>query len=72
VLERLKASGLPRTIKVNNCSEFISKALDAWAHRHGVKLEFRRPGKPADNAFIEGFNGRLWQELKSELVSLPC
>jgi putative transposase len=62
VLERLKASGLPQTIKVDNGSEFISKTLDAWAHRHGVKLEFSRPGKPTDNAFIESFNGRLRQE----------
>jgi putative transposase len=62
LLERLKASGLPQTIKVDNGSEFISKALDAWAHRHGVKLEFSRPGKPTDNAFIESFNGRLRQE----------
>ena len=62
VLERLKESGLPQTIKVDNGSEFISKALDAWAHRHGVKLEFSRPGKPTDNAFIESFNGRLRQE----------
>jgi putative transposase len=62
VLERFKESGLPQTIKVDNGSEFISKALDAWAHRHGVKLEFSRPGKPTDNAFIESFNGRLRQE----------
>ena len=62
VLERLKESGLPQTIKVDNGSEFISKALDAWAHHHGVKLEFSRPGKPTDNAFIESFNGRLRQE----------
>ena len=46
VLERLKESGLPQTIKVDNGSEFISKALDAWAHHHEVKLEFSRPGKP--------------------------
>src|SRR5215216_1347622 len=58
----LKKSGLPQTIKVDNGSEFISKALDAWAHHHGVKLEFSRPGKPTDNAFIESFNGRLRQE----------
>jgi putative transposase len=62
VWERLKASGLPATIKCDNGSEFISKALDAWAHQHGVKLEFSRPGKPTDNAFIESFNGRLRQE----------
>jgi putative transposase len=63
VLERLKFSyGLPKTIKVDNGSEFISKALDGWAHHNKVKLEFSRPGKPTDNAFIESFNGRLRQE----------
>ena len=62
VLERFQESGLPQTIKVDNGSEFISKVLDAWAHRHGVQLEFSRPGQPTDNAFIESFNGRLRQE----------
>jgi putative transposase len=63
VLERLKGScGLPKVIKVDNGSEFISKAMDEWAHRNGVKLDFSRPGKPTDNAFIESFNGRLRQE----------
>ena len=28
----------------------------------GVKLDFSRPGKPTDNAFIESFNGRLRDE----------
>ena len=63
VLERLKDTyGLPKVIKVDNGSEFISKAMDEWAYRNGVKLEFSRPGKPTDNAFIESFNGRLRQE----------
>ncbi len=63
VLERLKLNyGLPKTIKVDNGSEFISKAMDEWAHRNNVKLDFSCPGKPTDNAFIESFNGRLRQE----------
>jgi putative transposase len=63
VLERLKTScGLPAVIKVDNGSEFISKAMDEWAYHNKVKLEFSRPGKPTDNAFIESFNGRLRQE----------
>ncbi len=63
VLERLKLNyALPKTIKVDNGSEFISKAMDEWAHRNNVKLDFSRPGKPTDNAFIESFNGRLRQE----------
>ena len=63
VLERLKATqGLPKRIAVDNGPEFISKVLDAWAHEHGVQLEFSRPGKPTDNAFIESFNSRLRQD----------
>jgi putative transposase len=46
-LERVaKRSGYPRMITVDNGSEFASKALDAWAYAHGVKLDFIRPGKP--------------------------
>lgn len=63
VLERLKTGcGLPQVIKVDNGSEFISKAMDEWAYRNKVKLGFSRPGKPMDNGFIESFNGRLRQE----------
>ena len=63
VLERLKATqGLPQRIAVDNGPEFISKVLDAWTHENGVQLEFSRPGKPTDNAFIESFNSRLRQD----------
>lgn len=36
--------------------------LDLWAYFNNVTLDFSRPGKPTDNAFIESFNGRLRQE----------
>jgi putative transposase len=49
-------------LSIDNGPEFISKALDAWAHRHGVQLESSRPGKPTDNAFIEAFNRRFRDE----------
>ena len=51
--------GKPQTIRVDNGPEFISRSLDLWAYFNGVKLDFSRPGKPTDNAFIESFNGRL-------------
>ncbi|QNM97637.1 IS3 family transposase [Chitinimonas koreensis] len=54
--------GTPRRIRVDNGSEFISVALDQWAYEHGVTLDFSRPGKPTDNAFIESFNGSLRDE----------
>jgi putative transposase len=63
VLNRLKAwRGLPQRISVDNGPEFISKGLDAWAHQHGVQLEFSRPGTPTDNPYIEAFNGRVREE----------
>jgi putative transposase len=63
LLERLAQAGtVPRVLQVDNGPEFSSRALDAWAHRRGVKLVFSRPGRPTDNPFIEAFNGRLRQE----------
>jgi len=54
--------GMPEMITVDNDPEFIGKTLDAWDHRHGVKLVFNRPGKPIDKRHIESFNGRLRDE----------
>jgi putative transposase len=63
VLDRLTdARGLPEIITVDNGPEFIGKALDEWAYRKGVKLNFIRPGKPIENAYAESFNGRLRDE----------
>lgn len=52
-------TGYPTKIRVDLGSEFISRDLDLWAYTHGVTLDFSRPGKPTDNAFIEAFNGRF-------------
>lgn len=54
--------GMPKRIRVDNGPEFVSKELDLWAYTHSVTLDFSRPGKPTDNAFIESFNSRLRQE----------
>jgi len=63
VLNRLSRShGKPAMIQVDNGSEFTSRALDAWAYREDVRLDFSRPGKPTDNAHIESFNARLRSE----------
>jgi putative transposase len=63
VLERLqRTTGTPKRIAIDNGPEFISKALDAWAYHNGVQLEFSRPGKPTDNAFVESFNVRFRDE----------
>ena len=67
VLERIvKEQGRPRTIRVDNGPEFISKDVDLWAYWNHVTLDFSRPGKPTDNAYIESFNGRFRQECLNE------
>ena len=63
VLDRLSETrGLPEVITIDNGPEFAGKALDEWAYRKGVKLNFIRPGKPIENAFVESFNGRFRDE----------
>ena len=42
--------------------EFAGRLLEQWAYLNKVELDFSRPGKPTDNAYIEAFNGRLRQE----------
>lgn len=54
--------GYPATIRVDQGSEFISRDMDLWAYQRSVTLDFSRPGKPTDNAFIEAFNGRFRAE----------
>jgi putative transposase len=52
----------PAKIRVDIGPEFISRALDHWAYINRVTLDFSRPGKPTDNAFVESFNGRFRDE----------
>lgn len=67
VLMRIGAErGLPKAIRVDNGTEFTSKALDQWAYANSAPLDFSRPGKPTDNALIESFNGRLRAECLNE------
>ena len=41
---------------------FISRAPDAWAYFSKVKPDYSRPGTPADNPYIESFNGSFRDE----------
>jgi len=54
--------GYPKSITVDNGTEFCSRAMDGWAYRNQVKLDFIRPGRPVENGLIESFNGRLRDE----------
>ncbi len=63
VLERVcNEVGFSATIRVDQGSEFVSRGVDLWAYQRGVTLDFSRPGKTTDNAYIEAFNGRFRAE----------
>jgi putative transposase len=70
-VDRLVAlRGAPESITTDNGGEFAGQAMDAWAHRIGVKLDFIRPGRPVQNGYIESFNGRLRDECLNTEVFL--
>ncbi len=50
---------VPKTLFCDNGTEFTSQAMDLWAYHAGVRIDFSRPGKPTDNAYVESFNGTL-------------
>jgi len=58
--------GYPIAIRTDNGPEFTGRALDQWAHAHGVKLVLTQPGKPTQNAYIESFNGKFRDECLNE------
>ena len=54
--------GVPKVLFCDNGSEFTSQAMDLCAYQNGTKIDFSRPGKPTDNAFVETFNGTFRAE----------
>jgi transposase InsO family protein len=63
VLERAgREHGFPKTIRVDQGTEFVSRDLDLWAYQRGVTLDYSRPGKPTDNAFTESLKGKFRAE----------
>jgi hypothetical protein len=63
VLNRLKIDrGVPKKLFCDHGTEFTSQIMDLWAYQNGVQMDFSRPRKPTDNAFVESFNGTLREE----------
>jgi putative transposase len=47
---------------LDNGPDIRGRALAAWSEERRARLEFIQPGKPAQNAYAESFNGRLRDE----------
>jgi putative transposase len=63
VLNRIvRQRGAPKYLFADNGAEFTGHLVDLWAYHHGTRIDFSRPGRPTDNAFIETFNGSLRDE----------
>jgi transposase InsO family protein len=60
--EARRRHGRPKSIRVDQGSQFTSKELDLWAYSNGVVLDFSRPGKPTDNAYAESYNAIVRME----------
>lgn len=39
------------------------QSADQWAYNNRIEVDFSRPGKPTDNAFVESFNASVRKEL---------
>ena len=48
--------GRPAVIRCDNGPEYISGALQDWAARRGIRIDYIQPGKPQQNAYVERFN----------------
>lgn len=60
--------GLPAAIVSDNGTELTSNAILTWSDDRSVAWEYIQPGKPAQNAFAESFNGRLRDELLNQTL----
>jgi putative transposase len=64
--------GRPGGIISDDGTELTSTAILAWSDRQKVAWHYIAPGKPAQNAFSESFNGRLRDELRTKSYSAYC
>jgi putative transposase len=47
--------GLPKTIRVDNGPEFLSKVFTSFCTDRGIQIQYIQPGKPTQNAYVERF-----------------
>jgi len=58
--------GKPAAIRCDNGPENISGALQRWAEKRRIRLDYIQPGKPQQNAYVERFNRTVRYEWLSQ------
>ena len=67
------ATGYPKTIRVDQGSEFVRRDLDLWAYAKGVTLDFSRPRKTDRQRVHRGVQRALPDRVSEHaLVPDPC
>ena len=56
-----KARRYPKSIRVDNAPENISRHFEEWAKTNGIEIQYIQPRKPAENGYIERFD-RTYRE----------
>lgn len=56
LMQIIEWRGKPAAIRCDNGPEYISGALQAWANKEGIRLDYIQPGHPQQNAYIERYN----------------
>jgi putative transposase len=55
----LEWRSIPIVIRCDNGPEFISNKFTDWAKKHGISMDYLKPGKPQQNAYIERANRKI-------------
>lgn len=55
--------GIPRTLHLDNGTEFHSMAFQRGCERYGIQLEYRPPGRPHFGGHIERYLGTLMRRI---------
>ena len=73
VLDRLALKqGAPHDVRFDNGPEFVAHAVSDWCRFNSAGSLLIDPGSPWQNAWIESFNGRLRDELRTRGASTRC
>lgn len=55
--------GPPWVVRAHNGPEFLGEAFNSWLKANRVAMQYTRPEKPNQNAFVERFNRTFREEV---------